>query len=253
MSSLQNNFISSSSYNSLPNIYDVADVPTIHRKDLDDLRQVLQKHNVPPTVCIRLLHKHFDAVDGEVMVLRVISVPSEGNVQIMGPMIPRESERSLRGLNFMIDDDGQFHPYEYTTSPAPDMSNYELFLEEFSRMIIERGLQRKLGLKLGIEEGVTGWTEFEIPEKRATLMIPQGVKLPDAEYELSVSTDFYAATGPITRCYHCSHCYHCDHGGYWKGVEEYSSGKDKTLFFAGQRLENGSPVHNIVGTAIMAM
>lgn len=129
-------------------------MPKIHRNDLDDLRHLLQKHNVPDVICVRLIHKHVDALDDEVMVLRAIPVSPHGIIQIMGPMSPK-CTTTFRGLNYIVNDDGEFQTYEYTTAEGPDMSNYSA-LKEFSQIIVERGLQRKWGLKIGLAEDKGG-------------------------------------------------------------------------------------------------
>ena len=254
MSLLKDKFMQSKTYNGLPFIHEVADIPKVHRKDLDDLRGLLQKHNVPEVVCVRLIHKHFDALDDEVMVLRAIPVSPHGIIQIMGPMMP-QSATSLRGLNYIVNDDGELEAYEYTTAEGPDMSNYSEFLKEFSHIIVERGLQRKWGLKVGLAEDKGGWTEFEFPDKRSTLTIPQGIPLPPFQYDFSVTTDWHVEGGPITRCWHCNHCNHCghcNHGGWWT-VPSSTGSEESDLYFAGEKLESGSPIHTVVRTAIMAM
>src|SRR5271163_2375717 len=39
------------------------------------------------------------------------------------------------------------------TSEGPDFSQYPAFIEEFTKMIVDRGLQRKWGLKSGLDGG----------------------------------------------------------------------------------------------------
>ncbi|CAI6097445.1 unnamed protein product [Clonostachys chloroleuca] len=48
-------------------------MPDDDSKDLVDIRELLVKHNAPKHVSIRLLHKHFDACDGEVMAVGNVS------------------------------------------------------------------------------------------------------------------------------------------------------------------------------------
>lgn len=69
MSPLLDTFVPSGTYNTLPLIEQVAGAPEDHAQDLQDLRELLNKHNVPKGVSVRLIHKHFDTTDGEVMVL----------------------------------------------------------------------------------------------------------------------------------------------------------------------------------------
>lgn len=72
MALLKDTFISPSVYSSLPHITDVSNVPTDHLSDLADLRTLLAKHNVPSGVSVRLIHKHFDAMDSEVMAFKQV-------------------------------------------------------------------------------------------------------------------------------------------------------------------------------------
>lgn len=48
MASLNDTFVPSSTYNTLPLISQVAEAPTDHSQDLQDLCDLLSKHNVPP-------------------------------------------------------------------------------------------------------------------------------------------------------------------------------------------------------------
>jgi hypothetical protein len=68
MTSIIDTFVPSSTYNTLPSISQVAGAPEDHSQDLQDLRELLKKHNVSKDVSIRLIHKHFDTTKGEVMV-----------------------------------------------------------------------------------------------------------------------------------------------------------------------------------------
>ena len=62
-------------------VHDVANVPSNHSEDLEDLRMLLVKHSVPKNVCIRLIHKHFDTYEREVMVFDKITLPAHGTVR----------------------------------------------------------------------------------------------------------------------------------------------------------------------------
>lgn len=261
MSSLKDIFISSAIYNSLPYITDSAEVPTTHQKDLDDLRSLLDKHAMPAAVCLRLIHKHFDTSDDEVMVFRTIPVPHHGHIQIMGPM-KFEQASPLHGMNYFVNQDGELQAYEYTTDDALDVSAYEEFFSEFRDLIIERGLQRKWGLKIGREGEEAGYTEFEVAEKRSTIMVPLGIAVPEYEYEVTVTTDWPAKNvPPKVKCRHCHHCKHCTHcrktkrGGHGQGrkVKAGGEGDSEDLYLAGEILEFGTPIYTILDTAIMAM
>lgn len=75
MATLHNTLVSSFIYNALPLISEVDAAVDSQSRDFEDLRALLQKHNVPKSVSIRLLHKHFDTKDGEVMVFENVPVP----------------------------------------------------------------------------------------------------------------------------------------------------------------------------------
>lgn len=235
-------FMSSMAYNTLPHIYEVHDVPILFRKDLDDLRALLRKHKLPAVVSIRLIHKHFDTVDDEVMVIRTISVPPQVDIRVMGPMTPQRAP-PLRGIHYLVDEEGQLQSYEYTTSSGPDISGYETFLAEFCDIIIERGLQRKWGLGVGVEGDRTDWNEFEVPSKRSTLMIPRSVVLPAYDYQLAVVTDWAAES---------------EHGNYYceadsSGMHQLIRYDQGQLCFAGKKLEYSSSIYSILSAAIIAM
>ena len=75
MPHLINTVVPCTTYNSLPHISEVASAPDHHSQDLHDLQHLRQEHCVPDTVCIRLIHKHYDTQEGEVMMFDKISVP----------------------------------------------------------------------------------------------------------------------------------------------------------------------------------
>jgi len=81
MASLVDTLVPSVVYNSLPNINIVANTPVDHSQDLKDLQALLDKHGVSKNVCIRLIHKHFDTKEGEVMVFEKVVVSSPHSEQ----------------------------------------------------------------------------------------------------------------------------------------------------------------------------
>ncbi|KAK2036893.1 hypothetical protein LZ31DRAFT_613710 [Colletotrichum somersetense] len=95
---LVDTFVPFSTYNTLPLISQVAEAPTDHLQDLQDLRELLNKHNVPKGVSVRLIHNHFDTTEGEVIIFDKIPVQRHGAVQIMRPI------RKF-GLNLQREDD----------------------------------------------------------------------------------------------------------------------------------------------------
>jgi hypothetical protein len=243
MTTFETAFISSGKYNSLPTIHDVADVSE-HHKDRDDLCALLRKHSLPLGINVRLIHKHFDTLNNEVMVFRSLGCSSVANFQIMGPMLLPHVP-TLRGLHYLVDEFSHLQPYEYTTSEGPDLSQYPAFLEEFTEMIVDRGLQRKWGLKSGLD-GDNSYTEFEVPEKRSTIMIPTEVALPTLESTKTVVTDWanVQGTSPLAKG-NCIETRSTHHQTSKVGKDEY--------YLADTRLERGSVIYDVVRSGIMAM
>ncbi|RJE17523.1 hypothetical protein PHISCL_10140 [Aspergillus sclerotialis] len=58
-----NTFVPSTTYNTLPLISDVARAPKDHSQDLQDLRELLNKHKVPEGIIVRLIHRHFNTAE----------------------------------------------------------------------------------------------------------------------------------------------------------------------------------------------
>ncbi|KAF2252487.1 hypothetical protein BU26DRAFT_257636 [Trematosphaeria pertusa] len=247
MASTKDTFVSSATYNSLPHISDVGDAPEKHADALRALRALLNEHHVPPGISVRLIHKHYDTEDGEVMAFKEVSVPSQGNVLTMGPTFPSSSP-PLRGIHFFVDADGVFQAYEYANIDVPDMSAYQTFLDEFGRLILERGLQRIFGLKLDCKQEALGWTEFEFPGKRSTVMIPTGMPVPDeVEYTLNVTTEWGKTDDEafVKRgCSHCDHTRTCsNHNRPHCGAEAQElSG----FYLGGRKIDAASPVFPIM-------
>ena len=71
MSTLKTSYIPSARYNGLPTIHEVADVSD-YKQDCDDLSALIGKHSLPIRVQVRLIHKHSDTLENEVMVVRSI-------------------------------------------------------------------------------------------------------------------------------------------------------------------------------------
>lgn len=261
MGSIIDTLLPSSIYNTLPFISQVAEAPGEHSKDLEDLRELLRKHNVPKGVSVRLIHKHFDTTKGEVMVFNKITVPGHGFVQIMKPILPLNSNQ-LRGIHYFVDDNMSLQAYEYGNYEVPDMMGFESFLTEFCGLVSERGLQRKFGLKLQSEDDKdqTGWTEYELHAKRGTIMFPDGMPMPDGNSDYSVTTEWEAIVNELPRtckhtttCRHgrstCRHCRHCNSHPDDSGVDY---GDEAGFCLGGQMIPPGTLVHDIVNQIIAA-
>jgi len=249
----------STKYNSLRTISEAeAAVPFDKDHDRYDLLSLFVKHRVPSGISLRLVHKHFDAVGDEVMVFQTVECAFAPKLQIMRPVRPTETI-PLRGLHYLVGESGVLEPYEYTTTPGPDMSSHSAFLEDFVRVVVERGLQQRWGLKLSLDGG-TAYSEFEVSEKRSTIMIPLSVELPPIEYERSVITDWQVS--PRDNYISGSNCIESRSGGHFgtggNCLETRSSHYPATsgeveVHLAGVKLKYGTPAYHAVRSAILAL
>lgn len=262
MARLRDTIITSSVYNSLPRIGESLDVPDRCAADLEILRALLAKHKVPDGVNVRLIHRHSDTQDGEAMAFGTVEVPS-GVVQVMRPLMVKDY-KNLRPIQYFVDDDRNLQAYEYTIdeTPAVDLQDHESFLEEFCRTVAERGLERKFGLKIQDEGRFAGmnWSEYEIPSRRSTIIIPKGLPAP-AEIEdsdgWSVMTE-WPKNAPIGGprqhvCQrHCNrHCRsHCR--GHKKKIAVDGGEIDEAFTIGGQEVVAGTPFHRLVCAVVEA-
>ena len=222
MELLNNSYLPSERYNTFPHIAVNSRVPEEHADDLKALRGILAKHSVPDGVSIRLIHKHADTKDGEVMIFKKVNVPG-GHVQVMRPIAVADAG-VLQPLHYFVDDDGSLQAYEYTPDEIsiPDVSGLSAFLAEFRAFVCKRNLNRKFGLKLKADRDpvATAWTEYDFPEKRGTIMIPEALPAPDFnENSFLTLTDWIKnhESEPALGCSHsqsqCSHqCSHPSEG-----------------------------------------
>ncbi|KAG8161467.1 hypothetical protein KVR01_008454 [Diaporthe batatas] len=242
MAVLINTFVTSSIYNSLPHIKDVSDVPTENREDLEILRALLLKHDVPEAVSIRLIHKHYDALDGEVMVFDKVKLPAYGTVQTMRPVVPPK-DSGFCGIHYFVNDQGALQAYEYATCGVPDTSNLGAFFAEFCHIVTERNLQHKFGLKIKTidELDQTGWTEYELHAKRITVMFPDGIPQPQGD---SCEVGHQGSDFTVTT--------------EWLGLgenkrdnaeENYS---EEDFCIGGHKVMPGTPVHEILNAVVEA-
>lgn len=238
MATLIDTLVSSSIYNGLPYIEEVHDILSTNSSDLADLRALLNKHQVPLGVSIRLIHKHYEVVEGEVMSFEEVSVPEQGMVKVMHPVKPPIAS-NLHGIHFFVDKQGSLQAYEYSNSSAPDMSGYQSFLRDFCQIVVERGLQMKFGLKLQHQLD-TGWMEFEYPDKRCTVMIPEGLPRPEGDLTFQVDTEWAGSSQPLS--FSCGHTsWTCGHNS-----KQDSEEKDLTCFLGPQKIKPGTPVWAIL-------
>ncbi|KFY29862.1 hypothetical protein V494_08421 [Pseudogymnoascus sp. VKM F-4513 (FW-928)] len=209
MELIQKSFVSADTYNSLPTIQEAANSPEKYAADLVYLQRLLAKHNVPKSVSIRLIHRHYDIADGDAMVFRNIALPAHGTVEVMRATPATSTQlhgivevmratpatsTQLHGILVClklacISSAGQLQAYEYTTDTTIDISEYGTFVAEFVEIVIERKLQHKFGLKINDYNSKIGVSvsqkEFEFPEEQYTITIPVTLPLPEDTHEIS--------------------------------------------------------------------
>jgi len=233
---LKNSFVSATTYNSLPHISEASRIPTEQAEDLQNVLALLTKYHVPTNICVRLIHKHFDLNAGEAMVVQRLDIPNHGAVSILRP-VEIAAAPELHGVHFFVGANGALEAYEYSPAPPPpDMSGLQPFFAAFGKLVVERGLQHKLGLKIvgDTTPDEAGWTEFEFPEDRRTIMIPSGFPTPDGEYELTVPTEFHPDLMDSNTCSHTRQCTHCSH----------PVKKSGELHVGGRQVLPGTPFHD---------
>lgn len=272
MAALINSFVIPSVYNSLPHINAVSKAPIENSNDLEILRALLVKYDVPKDFSIRLIHKHYDALEGEVMVFDRLELPAHGTVQMMRPVAP-SGDSGLHGIHYFVNKQGDLQAYEYANCGVPDVSRLGAFFTEFCRTVNERNLQNKFGLKIKTVDELdqTGWTEYELHGKRTTVMFPDGMPQPqvDAFEEVGHEGSGYTVTTEWlgfgenkrgqTNCKHktqCSHgskkCTHCKHCSSHNIRSEGDTHNEKDLCIDGHVVQPGIPVHEILRTVVEA-
>jgi hypothetical protein len=189
MALLKNEILSADIYNTLPNIRDVMDVPEANSADIADLKQLLTKHNLSDKVRIKLVHIHFLLKEGEVFTARDIDIPKHGSINIMQPLLASQHPL-LYGYHYFVDANGNLSAYEYMEAPGPDLSGQQAFIDEFCRLVQDRGLQRKLGLSLRHAEDDESTNELEYPAKRTCVDVPLRIPLPYNEHSHNTMTEF---------------------------------------------------------------
>lgn len=264
MALIQKGFVSANEYNSLPTIQEAANFPRKYAADLGDLQQLLAKHDVPKSVSIRLIHRHYDIADGEAMVFRDVALPAYGTVEVMRarPIVSAQ----LHGKNFLVSSADQLQAYEYTADATIDISEYGTFVEEFVKVVAERKLHLKFGLKMNHrskKDVRVNRKEFEFPEEQCTITIPINLPLPEATYEIDVVTDWGAVNikhkskwaGPNTQtnCSHggdeCSHSgFNCSHSRRNISSEDFQKecAKEDGMMFDGRIVQLGTPFYGLL-------
>ncbi|KAF8817261.1 hypothetical protein BYT27DRAFT_7237478 [Phlegmacium glaucopus] len=140
-------------YNTLPTV-DVADE---RAEALSSVRQklcnILQEYQLQNVFSVRLVHKHFDMLEDELPVFSRIPVAGVAPVIIMGPLPS---------------------PLPMSTTSAIDITEYKPFIDRVIKTITEEKANHIFGLvALSDEDSDDALSEFELPELRTTVMVPQ--------------------------------------------------------------------------------
>ncbi|KAL2070712.1 hypothetical protein VTL71DRAFT_13738 [Oculimacula yallundae] len=239
-------FIPASVYNGLPFINDVKDHPDEYKNDLKELKDLLAKFKMPDTICIKLIHIHFELLDGEVMAFRNVSVPPHGDIETLGPhqLVP---DIKLYGCHHFVNESGELQAFEYMPTEGPDMTLHAAFVSEFCAMVTAKGLQKTFGLSLRPDEQEqSGWTELEFPQKRMTFNVPSEIDLPDVPWGYVVTTKWAGIVDIPT-----NHGHHTHHA-HMRRIRGEGTPDDDDQYLGATRLEIGTPFQQIYSSVIKA-
>lgn len=200
---MQNNnlvdrFMSAEEYNRLPHIDDMRDAPECHASALQVLLGLISQHGLRDKFSVHLLHKHFDAPNGSVMVYQTKSAPQHPTFMVFGPRIPAQSHR-FRGLYYQAQPGGKMRAYEYTSdvSGDDDMSKYGQFVGAFSDMCFELGVHEVFALSARRHSDMV-YTEIEWAEYSSTILFPESLWPfnSKADERISTITDWSPPSDP---------------------------------------------------------
>ncbi|KAF7557983.1 hypothetical protein G7Z17_g223 [Cylindrodendrum hubeiense] len=176
-------------YNQIPFIHDMEHVAETYADDLNHLRNLLDTHDMPMSVCIKLLHIHFHLNKGEILAVHELYAPPYGKIPFLEPMTP-DAAGKVYGCNYIVDDSGDLQAFEYTTiEGGADLAAYPAFVAEFCAAVVQRGVQNKFGLAINSGAAEHGsWMELDFPERRATFLLPSHLPLPQSDRLVSRTT-----------------------------------------------------------------
>lgn len=169
-------------YNSIEFIHHQEGTAKAYADDLVALRQLLVKHDMPESVCVKLLHVHFHLKEGEVIVAHELDASPLGMIPFLEPM-DSKTVGDVYPCSFVVDKQGDLQAFEYTkVSDGPDLSLYPDFVVDFCALVVERGVQDQFGPAINSGAAKDGaWLELDYPEKRATFLLPEHVPVPKSD------------------------------------------------------------------------
>lgn len=181
---VKNAYPPASLYNQLPFIHDMEHVAETYAEDLAHLRKLLDVHDMPASVNIKLMHIHFHLREGEILAVHELDAPPYGKIPFLEPMALDTAGQIYYGCNYVVDGSGHLQAFEYTTiEGGPDLAAHAAFVAEFCAAVVQRGLQHKFGLAINSGAASRGsWMELDFPEKRATFLLPSHVPLPRSDH-----------------------------------------------------------------------
>jgi len=127
------------------------DQPDVTERTLKDLGELFVRHKVQDVFGIHLLHGHFMAPEGTVLVGTHFNLPTNSNACWTKPVpIAGLKMDTLQGHVFTLQSDGSFIPYEYHEG-APDAkaaSTSPAFFQEFADFLQKQNLASLIALQL---------------------------------------------------------------------------------------------------------
>ncbi|KAK0639730.1 hypothetical protein B0T16DRAFT_432400 [Cercophora newfieldiana] len=182
-----------SMYNQIPFIHEMHKAAETHANDLDYLTRLLEKHQMPASVCVKLIHIHFHLNEGEILAVREFDAPPHGRIPLLGPMAAADAisgATNVHGCHYLVDEAGDLQAFEYTTMEGGvDLAAHPAFVSEFCAAVAQRGLQRAFGLAVKSGVATEGeWVELDYPDKRSTFLLPGRIALPQSDKLIQQST-----------------------------------------------------------------
>lgn len=155
---MSNAMLKMNSYNSLLEVEAASN--ELHERDkfsiLMSLLSILKKHDLEETIGLRLLHKHSDLKDFEIMVERQ-SIFEDKFALITQPLLPEYGENCVPNSWQLIE--SKFVPCEYSErelirSAKDDLTKSDVF-EELSERLIDLGVEHLLGPCLNYSKDIS--------------------------------------------------------------------------------------------------
>jgi len=157
-------------------------VAEAYADDLNYLKNLLDIHDMPTSVCVKLTHIHFHLNKGEILAVRELNAPPHGKIPFLELITPDVAGK-VYGCNYIVNNSGDLQAFEYKTIEGePDLAAYPAFVAEFCAAVVQRGVQHKFGLAINLGAAERGsWIKLNFPEKRATFLLPGHVPLPQSD------------------------------------------------------------------------